>query len=501
MISQAARKIKQSESQKNFDATETLQTLRLAPFAEPQPLNNTRKALQFFILSDALAVIVGVTLSWLATLVVNNYLGREVQSMLEGELLSRTINVVAIGAGLILWFNHRSHYRTRMPFWTSTQQIFCGAGFCLLLDSFLQFAAKQDLSRLWLVGGWALTGGMIVALRIATRRILQSKGLWNVRTLVIGGGSVADDAKAAIQSEQLGYQIVGEVADLDELREDAQGSWTRLCNWYKADFVLIALDGAELHAAEDAIANLTREHIPFAICPPLRGVPVLGMESQHFFNHDVMLLTRCNRLEEPLPRFIKRAFDIAVSGTALLALAPVFAVVALFIKRDGGPVFYSDRRVGTGGLSFGCLKFRSMVMNSNQVMKEHLANNPEAAKEWNEFQKLRNDPRVTAIGTFIRKTSIDELPQLINVLKGDMSLVGPRPMMIDQAEIYGPDVSFYHQMQPGITGLWQVSGRNHVSFEKRVQFDRWYVSNWSLWHDIAILCKTPAVLLFRKGAY
>ncbi|MBP7252372.1 MAG: undecaprenyl-phosphate galactose phosphotransferase WbaP [Alphaproteobacteria bacterium] len=505
MAVQPLRKIEQlSEHRKKVVRTaDTLPSFRLASLGAPQVLQDTRRPLRLFIGSDAVALVASYILAWFVTMAFNSYvLENNFPSLVSVEQSAHAMNFFVTGFGLMLWLAHRGHYRSRMPFWTEIQQVVTGAGFCILLSSFVLLTTRQDPSRLLLVGSWVFAGILICLFRAIVRRRLQRNKLWQVRTLVIGGGTTADDAKAAISSEpRLGYRIVGQIADFTEHLEDAQGSWTRLCNWYGADFVLIALDGEQMQEAEDFIANLTREKVPFAVCPPLRGVPVLGMEPQYFFNHDVMLLTRCNRLESFLPRITKRAFDIIVSGSALLALAPAFAVIGLMIKRDGGSAFYSDRRIGVDGRVFGCLKFRSMIVNSRKVLEDHLASTPAAAAEWAETQKLKNDPRVTKIGAFIRKTSVDELPQLINVFKGDMSLVGPRPVNMPEIARYGRDATFYQSVRPGITGLWQVSGRNDVSYERRVQLDRWYVRNWSLWHDIAILFKTVPVLLLRKGAY
>jgi undecaprenyl-phosphate galactose phosphotransferase len=142
-----------------------------------------------------------------------------------------------------------------------------------------------------------------------------------------------------------------------------------------------------------------------------------------------------------------------------------------------------------------------MVMGGDKILKAHLENNPEAAAEWKATQKLVNDPRVTRIGKFLRSTSIDELPQLINVLRGDMSLVGPRPIVRDEVSHYSNDIDYYYRVRPGVTGLWQVSGRSDTTYAERVQLDSWYVRNWSLWHDIAIMLKTFPAVFKRSGAY
>jgi lipopolysaccharide/colanic/teichoic acid biosynthesis glycosyltransferase len=197
----------------------------------------------------------------------------------------------------------------------------------------------------------------------------------------------------------------------------------------------------------------------------------------------------------------KRALDIIGAGVGLVLLAPFFLIVALMVRADGGPAFFAHQRVGRGGKLFGCLKFRSMVIDSQARLEALLANDPAARAEWEATRKLKNDPRITPIGRFLRSTSLDELPQLINVLLGEMSLVGPRP--VQEAEIdryYGASAAHYMAVRPGITGLWQVSGRSETSYESRVALDVAYVSRPSLLADLSILLRTPVAVLSRRGA-
>ena len=197
----------------------------------------------------------------------------------------------------------------------------------------------------------------------------------------------------------------------------------------------------------------------------------------------------------------KRALDIVGAGLGLVVLAPFFLIVAMMVRADGGPAFFAHQRVGRGGKLFGCLKFRSMVIDSQARLEDLLANDPAARAEWDATRKLKNDPRITRIGRFLRSTSLDELPQLINVLRGEMSLVGPRP--VQEAEIdryYGASAAHYMAVRPGITGLWQVSGRSETSYESRVALDVAYVSRPSLLADIAILLRTPVAVLSRRVA-
>ena len=198
----------------------------------------------------------------------------------------------------------------------------------------------------------------------------------------------------------------------------------------------------------------------------------------------------------------KRALDIFGAGVGLVLLAPFFLIVALMVRADGGPAFFAHQRVGRGGKLFGCLKFRSMVVDSQARLEALMANDPTARAEWEATRKLKNDPRITRIGGFLRSTSLDELPQLINVLRGEMSLVGPRP--VQEAEIdryYGASAAHYMAVRPGITGLWQVSGRSETSYESRVALDVTYVSRPSLLADLSILLRTPVAVLSRRGAH
>ncbi|CAB3758903.1 hypothetical protein LMG29542_03462 [Paraburkholderia humisilvae] len=198
---------------------------------------------------------------------------------------------------------------------------------------------------------------------------------------------------------------------------------------------------------------------------------------------------------------IKRGFDVVVGIALLIALSPVLAVIALAVRRDGGPIVFGHVRVGLNGRRFRCLKFRSMVVNADQVLKHLLETDPQARAEWEREFKLKHDVRVTAIGRFLRRTSLDELPQLWNVVRGDMSLVGPRPVIDQELERYGADVDYYLMTKPGITGLWQVSGRSDTDYETRVSLDVAYVKNWSLARDITILFKTFKVVVYGSGAY
>jgi Undecaprenyl-phosphate galactose phosphotransferase WbaP len=203
----------------------------------------------------------------------------------------------------------------------------------------------------------------------------------------------------------------------------------------------------------------------------------------------------------PAKSAVKRSLDFCGAIFFLIALAPVMGLVALLVSLDGGPVFFSHSRIGAGGRPFGCLKFRTMCMDADKRLAELLANDPHAQAEWEKDFKLRNDPRVTKIGGILRKTSLDELPQLFNVLRGEMSLVGPRPIVRAEVSRYQTAYREYLKCRPGLTGLWQVSGRNDVDYAQRVVLDCQYVRSWTVLGDIVILFRTVFVVLQRAGAY
>ena len=206
--------------------------------------------------------------------------------------------------------------------------------------------------------------------------------------------------------------------------------------------------------------------------------------------------------ESKFAQATKRALDVGVSGTSLLLLSPLFLIIAAVIKLwDGGRVFYPHKRIGKNGRSFHCLKFRSMAPNADMALQKLLSCDPSARAQWERSQKLTNDPRITAPGKFLRNSSLDELPQLINILQGEMSLVGPRPITTQELHFYGPHVDEYLSVKPGLTGLWQVSGRSDRTFSERVDLDLQYVSNRSLWFDLVILVKTIPAVLSRRGSY
>ena len=214
------------------------------------------------------------------------------------------------------------------------------------------------------------------------------------------------------------------------------------------------------------------------------------------------VFTLAPRAVNPASAALWRAFDIAVASAILLVALPFLIILAaVMYVSDPGPLFFVHRRIGFRGQFFGCMKFRSMKVDGDQILRNHLANSAAARKEWEETHKLKDDPRVTPIGAIVRKLSLDEFPQLINVLRGDMSIVGPRPIVEAEVDRYGRFFEHYCSVKPGLTGLWQISGRNDTTYRERIELDVSYVSRKSIALDTWLLIKTVPAVLFARGSY
>lgn len=430
------------------------------------------------------------------------------------ELVQEPAFYQVLAIGWLIWFMlvKRVHM-VRRPFWLDLFEIMSGTLILTLLESGLHTSRTGviDWQAALILFGWLSFA--LLAARMLGQALLKVAGLWTRPTLIFGNGINALEACKALHSEPwMGMQVMA-FASVSPKRDstipsglapefdwsDSDQDWETLKREYHC---VIALEAEECDQRDQLIRKLSQHQIHNAtVVPAMRGVPLYGLDTAHFQSHELLMIHLRNNLANPLHRACKRVFDLVVASLLLVLLSPVLLALAWLVKRDGGPAFFGHKRIGQGGKTFKCWKFRSMVVNAQEVLQELLATSAEARAEWEKEFKLKNDPRISRIGHFTRKTSLDELPQLWNVIKGEMSLVGPRPVIQAELERYGDDVTYYLEACPGVTGLWQVSGRNDVDYDTRVYLDAWYVKNWSLWTDISILFKTMGVVLRRDGAY
>jgi len=464
------------------------------------------------LLSDALACALAAVLALCIAVGATDHL--TASAWLLGQTRERYwawLGVVLLG--MVLFQTRYQHYTDRKPFWTELGEVLKNVIFLAVIDLALLSLTRWNSSRLWWLSVWMLVAVLLPVCRAALRHALLRVGRWQRPTVLIGTGPNAQEAMLALQSEpQLGFELIGSVSANGSLdRTDASASLLprlspeqlRLLAKQQAGLqVVLALEYRESEAREYWLRQLSSWRVQdVCVIPALRGIPLFGTDIAWFFSHEVALLRLRNNLRRWPARLTKRLFDVVAAFVLLLLLAPVMAVLALRIRCDGGPALFKHQRLGRGGRLFPCYKFRTMVVDSEERLTRLLARNPDMRAEWERDHKLRADPRISPIGHFLRRTSLDELPQLFNVLRGEMSLVGPRPIVQAELARYGADADYFLMVRPGITGLWQVSGRNDVGYEQRVYLDTWYVKNWSLWYDIAILFKTLRVVLQRDGAY
>jgi undecaprenyl-phosphate galactose phosphotransferase len=400
----------------------------------------------------------------------------------------------AFAAGMIGYFSTHAHYEQRLPFWTEARDVFAATLTTLVLAGAAAYFLNLPIPKDSLLAASAALPVAVVGLRRLARVALSSAGVWRMPVVVVGEGDWAEQAEQALRRHSgLGYDVVG--------RESAPShgcSWTELLRSHRARMLILAHD-TESRLPPGLIAALVRERVPYALLPQMDGLPVVGSRQTYLGRETVMVSYR-NNLRKPVARAVKMAFDVVAASAALVVLAPVMLVVAALVAMDGGPVFFGHKRIGARGRVFRCLKFRSMVTDSDAALQRLFERDPAAALEWAATHKLRHDPRVTWIGRILRKTSLDELPQLFNVLRLEMSLVGPRPIVSLEIPKYAEDIAYYYETRPGITGLWQVSGRSDTTYAQRVRLDSWYVKNWTLWEDISIIVRTIPAVLSGRGA-
>lgn len=386
-----------------------------------------------------------------------------------------------------------SHYSIRRPFWDELRDILGTVLLMAGLHASLLLSVSQQWDMSDFICSWLLALALLPLTRNTLRQLLRRQGTWQYPMILVGNGDNSRDALLALANEPtMGYRLEARVTP------DHQGHWLRQ---HPHAMVVVALEPEESEQLGLVLRQLSSQGRDYFIIPALRGLPLQGLTSFHTFSHEVLLLRASNHLNQLPSRIMKRLFDYAGALVLLAVLWPILLVLAVRLSLEGRPILFWHERVGRHGKTFLCPKFRTMTPDADARLEQLLLTCESSRSEWELRRKLRNDPRVTSLGRFLRETSLDELPQLWSVLTGDMSLVGPRPVTRTELTHYADNVSYYQQVLPGITGLWQVSGRSEADYPTRVALDVWYVRNWSLWTDVVILLKTVGVVLKRKGAY
>ncbi len=410
-------------------------------------------------------------------------------------------------------------YFKRLSFWDETKLLIKAVTISVLVIFALTSMGKMSdqISRLTLVFLWWYGLFVFPLFRFLAKKLLSRICVWQEDIIIIGAGNVGvAAAKEITRDSHLGYRVVGFLDDREELmgRNVQVGEMSykifgktkhfkKFVNLLNISTVMIAIPSLDRERLCEITNNVQRFAKNLLLVPDLKGVALINAELNHFFMEEMFVLKINNNLKSRYNRMLKSAFDVVVAILFLPLILLLIAIIGLIIRIDSpGPVIFTHERVGQGGRTVGVYKFRSMYRDSAERLTRILKSDEAARAEWGATFKLKNDPRITRVGRFLRKTSLDELPQIFNVIKGDMSLVGPRPVVQEEIEkYYGRHAEYYHLVKPGMTGLWQVSGRNDTGYDYRVNLDKWYVLNWSVWLDTVLLLKTVKVVLKRDGAY
>jgi Undecaprenyl-phosphate galactose phosphotransferase WbaP len=478
-----------------------------SPGARPTP---ELAATAVLLLVDWLTVLTCLALvRWL-----RSWIGANAMPSL-GPVTSLAFFVVHL-YGLIPWilcFAAARLYTHRALFWDEARRAVYACTAAALVAIAISFAGADvaNLSRLVIGGTWVLTLVAVPVVRQRVERWFTRLNLWNRRVLIVGAGASARQVCAHLRAnEELGYEPIVFVDD-DPSKIGTKLDGIPVAGPLDATAALIRRTGA--HEVVLAVPHLSRERLlelvstcegqvhSIRVVPDLFGLASVGVEAEDI--DGVLLLRMRWNLASRWNRFLKRAFDVLIAGVAGILLAPVLVAAAIATRLDSpGPILFAQQRLGRGRRPFRCYKFRTMYVGGEGKLDALLNAHPESRAEWERFAKVRGrDPRVTRIGQILRKRSFDELPQLFNVLRGEMSLVGPRPYLPNEIERMGTLAETILKASPGLTGLWQVSGRNNLTFEQRLRLDEYYTRNWSLWTDVMVLCKTVGALRRADGAY
>ena len=423
-------------------------------------------------------------------------------------------NYIGFTVVYLIAIGYEGLYAGREPF-SEESRILIKALFLAAFISII-IVALSHLSMSLIICLWFVSMIVFPLFRFFGKNILFKLKIWYEPILILGNNIAGREfAENMMKRPFLGYKVIGFLDDGTSKTEEVQvqnetykilgmiNDYCTIADEHNVSIALISLPHFNKEEISELVAKVQQCSRRVIIVPHAKGIAMQNSKLLHVLSNNTFLLELNNNLKRTDNQFWKKTFDFFLALLLLPLLIPVFLIISLLIKLDSKQsVFFTQKRLGQHDTYFPCIKFQTMYDNNDKILKKYLAENKEAAEEWAKYKKLKSyDPRVTRVGRILRKTSLDELAQVINVLKGEMSFVGPRPYLPREREEMGENAGLILEAKPGITGLWQVSGRNKLTFAERVRLDSWYVLNWSLWSDISILIKTVEVVLRRDGSF
>jgi Undecaprenyl-phosphate galactose phosphotransferase WbaP len=378
----------------------------------------------------------------------------------------------------------------------------------VLISATFLMKSGAEYSRYVFVFTWALGTPAILLGRTLVRKLLSGASWWSVPATVLGSGPAAQRLVRSLANRQLGLRITGVLLDGSTTTWDPDlppvighlSDAPAMRGHRPTRYAILAMPDRSHAEIRQIIQDHCKSFHRILIVTDLLGICCLGISPREIGGQVGLEIPQ--RLCFLGPKVMKRTLDIVASLALLLLLVPVLLLICIAIKIDSaGPIFFGHLRYGRDGKAFRALKFRTMVADADRTLQNYLKLHPEYMREWQLDHKLKNDPRITRVGRWLRRYSLDELPQLINIVAGHMSLVGPRPIVQSEIARYATSYDLYTRVTPGLTGLWQVSGRNNTTYGERVAFDEYYIRNWSIWMDIYILTRTFTAVVNAHGAY
>jgi undecaprenyl-phosphate galactose phosphotransferase len=428
------------------------------------------------LFTDILGVFVSIYLAYSLRIYLEDFINLSTAN----DLVEYTANII-IYTVVVVTFVSEKIYKYRYDFWEETRLILRGLfiSLVIVLSIFALTKSMGNYSRFVIVFSFVAMAVIIPISKNIMKKFLFKIGLWKRPAEVCG-----DDTY--IKEEIFGNAYLGYI----------HASHTN------AQTIFIDTNGISAKELQERLDESLKEKKEVLFIPLLQSYNFANVNIIELTNARKNLIVLENSLMKKSNIWIKKISDMLLSILLFPFLMILFAVIVFLMKKEepNGRIFFKQKRMGHNGKEFLCYKFRSMYENGDELLEAYLKENPDEIACYDKYHKYKNDPRITRIGHIMRKTSLDEVPQIINVLNGEMSLIGPRPYMLNEEEKIGNSIDMVLAVKPGITGLWQVSGRNDVDFHSRVEMDVWYTRNWNLWLDLVILVKTIKVVLFRNGA-
>lgn len=445
---------------------------------------------------DYIAIILAEKIVW------------ELTSLILGEdfklIIPKMYFYIWIPAVFIFFLFYANAHKRMIPHFEVIKNTFCAIFYATVAAIFILYLihSVNDLSRFFVITLFIISFILVCVIHQVLIIIFNKLDILKEPVLFIGAN---EQTRTIINffkyNNCFGIRVLG-VMDEDFADNYASDLKKTVEIIQKTKVKTVIISSSNIKKMSKVVTDIQPFVKNIVFTPNLSNIPIANMEINKLPIENVVLLNVKNNLALRRNKIIKYIFDMVLTIIGTICISPILICIAIWIYKDSpGPIIFKHMRVGKDGKIFPCYKFRSMCVDAKEKLEELLQNDPEARAEWERDFKLKHDPRITKSGAFLRRTSLDELPQIFNVLKGEMSLVGPRPIIKDEMERYGNRIDDYLMVKPGIAGIWQCSGRSDATYQERVQMDSWYVRNWSVWLDIMILWKTIEAVVAKKGAY